>query len=243
MIRGALLTGCALLALSPAAAQNEELGEPAVYPAIAAVAASAAGFAPKGWTVETSAQGDLNGDRQPDLAFVLHGTDPAKIVRHEGLGENPLDTNPRMLVVALRDPSGYRRVLADTALIPRRQIPTFDDPLGEMAIRKGTLRVRLGSWASAGSWEVSSRAYTFRMEDGAFRLIGLDMGEMKRNTGETKDTSINFLTGRVKNATGSIEHDAQKVSWSTLAGRRVVRLADVGDGLDFDPFGGGAGPR
>src|SRR5688572_4327878 len=88
-----------------AAAQDLEIPE-AVYPALPRQAASAEGFVPAGWALESQVSGDLNGDGIADLALVLHEQNPANSVSHDALGEKPLDTNPRILAVAFGDPSG-----------------------------------------------------------------------------------------------------------------------------------------
>lgn len=86
--------------------------------------------------------GDLDGDGRPDLALVLRQQDPVNVVRNDsGLGENPLDTNPRILAVAFaRDAGGYVLALHNPTLIPRHDIPTVEDMLDEggVSIQRGS---------------------------------------------------------------------------------------------------------
>ena len=191
------------------------------YPRLPEQATSAQGFVPAGWTLEKNLSGDLNRDGIPDLVLVLRAQDAANIIKHNTMGANPLDTNPRILAVAFgrKTPAGYTLAMQDHTLIPRRTMPNIDDPLeeGDVMIERGTLRVKLGFFASAGSWTASMTTFTFRHQNGQFELIGYDRYETMRNSGETTDVSINYTTRKVSIAKGSIENDAKKVRWRTLA--------------------------
>ena len=135
--------------LAGAAASQELVIPPAVYPALAATAANAAAFAPQGWVVEAQAEGDLNKDGLADLAFVLHEANPGNVIKNpDGLGTSEIDTNPRMLAVAFRDGEAYRLVLENHALIPRYETPTIEDPFNTdngLAISRGAVSVTLYS--------------------------------------------------------------------------------------------------
>lgn len=238
------LSAAAALLVGFVACAAQALDIPAVsYPSLSRQAAAAEGFVPPGWTLEAKVEGDLNGDGKADLALVLHATDPKAVVANpEGLGEDPLDTNPRILAVAFAKAGGYELVLENHALIPRRTDPVLDDPFdgtatGGLEVARGTLRLRLGVFASAGSWGVSNMTWTFRWQNGRFEMIGYDRTNADRGSGETNDISINYLTRRVKRTEGTIQSDAEKVRWETLPRRPLLSLDEVGDGLAFDPHG------
>lgn len=208
------------------------------YPALVARAATADGFAPRGWTVEHSVSGDLNGDRRPDLVIVLRQRDPANIIRHGGLGESPLDTNPRILAVALATPGGPLHLLEQNhVLIPRTINPVFQDPLEEApVIRSGVLTIRLAFFASAGSWTMSNATSKFRLRQGQLELIGHDYNEVRRNTGEMVERSVNFLTRRVSTVNTTIDAEGTvEPVWTTLPAGPLLTLEQIGDGLAFDP--------
>lgn len=212
---------------------------PAVtYPPVAPQAPEAAGFVPPGWTLELQASGDLDADGTTDLALLLRQQDPRNVLRNEGLGEPGFDTNPRMLVVALRDGAGYRRVLEDHAFIPRRADPVEDDYVqgdDALSIVRGALRIRLHAWRSAGGWSTWGSTFTFRWQAGCLRLIGFDRSHLQRNSGQTQDTSINYLTGRATVAEGSIEDDAVATRRLRIDRAPLRCLQDIGSGMDFDP--------
>lgn len=234
-LAGSLLAS--LLLVTAARAGSDEMVPPVVFPAIPAHAQTKADLVPKGWAIETESRGDLNGDGAPDLMLVLNMTDPGNVLKNSGLGSQELDTNPRMLVVAFAETATkrYSVALADHTLIPRHTNPFMDDPLEGAAIVKGTVRVSLTFWMSAGSWYTSQTKLTFRYQDGCFKLIGYDSTETKRNTGEMSTVSINYLAKKIKTTKGNVEDDPGKVSWKALRSPRLLCLDAVGDGLDFKP--------
>ncbi|MEN3748522.1 hypothetical protein TPR58_15205 [Sphingomonas sp. HF-S3] len=216
---------------------------PVTYPKLAPTAANAEGFVPKGWRIESRDSGDLDGDGLPDLALALKQQDPANIVANKGLCGDRIDTNPRILVVALAQRGGgYRLAVQNHSLIPRYDHACAEDWFasegvtgGGMEVVRGTVRIRLGRFMSAGGWGMGATTYTFRWQQGALRLIGYDYTNVQRNTGEMDTQSINYLTRRMKTSTGSISDDAQKTRWSTIPARPLLTIDQVGNGMDFDP--------
>jgi hypothetical protein len=232
----------ALLTVAPVAAQEDgALAIPdVVYPRLAASAASAAAFVPDGWKLEKSAEGDLNRDGKADLVLLLRMNDPKNVLaNHNQLGEDPFDSNPRILAAAFADGAGYKLVLQNHTLIPRRVDPVVSDPIGNskaVAIERGALFVRLYFFMSAGGWTSFNSAYRFRYQNGAFELIGFDRFTTERNSGETYDVSINYSTGKVEIATGNIESDDKKIATKKLRKGKRLTIESVGDGLEFDPM-------
>ncbi|WBV43071.1 hypothetical protein [Pseudoroseomonas cervicalis] len=234
-----LLLGAALLAPLTAAAQKRpgpaRMAEPppVAIPTLPPTASSAEGFVPPGWRLEASAQGDLDEDGRPDLAMVLRAQDPANILDNPGLGEPRLDTNPRLLAIAFGTPDGYRLALQDASLIPRRTDPRFEDPFEAETLRiaRFTLRLGLGLWANAGSWGAERRDFTFRWQNGGFELIGFDLTETNRASGESRALSVNLSTSHAIIREGDPVRERRVV----LHQRPLPRLGAVGSGLNYDP--------
>ena len=134
-----------------------------------------------------------------------------------------------------RKGGGYALAAADHKLIPRLENQNQDEPFDEVAIANGTLRVKMHLFMSAGGWEMGGSAYTFRWQDGGFKLIGFDRDSVQRNSGETKEISINYLTGRKVLKRGNIGTDKQEERTVRIANKPLIALGDVGDGLLFDP--------
>ncbi|WP_193101066.1 hypothetical protein [Burkholderia sp. Z1] len=205
-------------------------------PSIATLAAKPEGFVPKGWKLELQDKGDLNGDGRDDLVLVLRDTDPANVIAHDGMCENPFDANPRILVVAFARPDGqYALALRNETLIPTRESPCLSDALeeGGVGISRGTLRVTLSRFSSAGSWEMGSTTYTFRWQDRKFVLIGYDNSSVMRNTGDIRTLSVNYSTGKAKVSIGHTSEDGERTRWVKLRTQRRWTLDQVGDRAEF----------
>ena len=235
-----LLTSAGACLPAVASAQQGDDGIPdVVYPVLPASGAAAEAFVPPGWRLEYRADGDLNKDGKPDAVLVLRDDDPANIIDNDGLGPDRFDTNPRMLVVLFAQSSGYSVALEDHTLIPRADNPVMDDYLeGEEAVqvRRGAFTVGLHSWASAGTWYTSGTTFTFRHQNGCFRLIGYDSTEAHRASGETTDTSVNYVTGKATVEYGNFSSDdpAENVV-ARVKSKTLPCLQDIGSGFDFDP--------
>ena len=231
-----------IAAVFPATALAQDLTiPPAVYPPVSQKAGNANGFVPSGWKIEREARGDISGDGRPDLAIVVREQDPRKRLAHDGMGISPLDTNPRMLIIALGNIGGGY-VLADEnhSLIPRHEWPTMSDPFGEdgdMTIANSALKITLFHFMNAGGWNMGPTHFTLRWRDDALRLIGYDGFDAARNTGETTGLSVNFLTGRVKQESGRIDNDRAKARWHQLASRRLPTTDEIGVWDEYDPGG------
>ncbi len=233
----ATLALAGLLFSGPAPAQDAEI-PPAVYPRLPRDAASAEAFVPRGWRLEAQASGDLDADGVRDLALVLRQADPADTVRLPELDE-PFDTKPRILAVALRETANGRFVLnvENHRLIPRHVNPSQEDPFeaSDLRIERGVLKVGLSLFMTAGGWETARSTYTFGHRDGRFSLIGFDRFTAHRARGDTREVSVNYLTRRMKVTEGHISRDDGKVRWTSLKPRPLLSVDEVGDGLDFDP--------
>jgi hypothetical protein len=235
------LLALAVLAAPLAAAAAQWPGDediPAVAaPALPRTAPRAEGFVPRGWRLVDKASGDLNGDGKPDAALVIRKNDPKNRVAISWQSGARVDTNPWMLLAAFATAKGYELKLADHRLIPRHDNANADDEFDDVAIERGALKVKMHVFLSAGGWDAGGTAYTFRWQDGGFKLIGFDRDNVHRGSGETREVSINYLTGRKLVKTGKIESDRQASRWSTIPKAPLIDLTAIGNGLEFVPAG------
>lgn len=226
----------AALAAISLPAQAEDL-PPAVIPEVAVMAPDAAGFVPRGWRLEQQASGDLDADGRPDLALLLRGDDPALRITGR-MCDDPFDTNPRIFVIALAAAAGgYRRVVANARLVPRRDDPCAMDEIeeGSLGIGRGGVSLHLHRMMRMGGGAAGTTRFTFRWRNDALRLIGWDYTHVARNSGATAGIGINYLTRRVRTETGRIGAEPGQVRWSRLAPAPLRTIDEIGDGLAFDP--------
>lgn len=226
-----------VLVAVPAAGAKELVIPPAKIPKLADFAPDTDLFVPKGWKMEAQASGDLRKDGNEDHAvFVLREDNPKNVLKNtDGFGAPEIDTNPRILCVALREGAGYRLIVQDAHIIPRHTVPTMDDAFDAasgLKVANGAFSLTLNSFSSAGSWEMGSAKLTFRFQNGHVELIGWDRTSVMRNSGEVEERSANFSTGVLEITTGNIEHDRKKISRKKLA-MKPIPIDRVGDGLAF----------
>lgn len=228
------------LALFLSGEARADLVIPAVtYPNLPGEGATPEAFVPQGWKLEAQHKGDLNKDSKDDLVIVLRMNEPKNVIANDGLGVNPFDTNPRILAVAFGAAAGqpFRLALQNHTLIARTEDPVLEDPLseGDVAIERGTLSVTLHLFSSAGSWAAGTTTYRFRHGKRGFELIGFDRSMADRGSGDIKEVSINYLTGKVQIGTGTISDDKLKTTWRKLKKKPLLLIDEIGDGLAFEP--------
>lgn len=200
-------------------------------------------FAPRGWVVQMEANGDLNGDGRPDLAFVLHETDPKLVLHLKDFGTDNLDTNPRVLGIAFAQADGsYALAAQNSKLIPRWTESNMDDYFGDegsLTVARGAFSVGLHYFANMGGWDAGQTTLTFRWQHGRFELIGYENDNLKRNTGVETKTSINFSTSVKIVNVDTIDDDRKGVPHlgthqSRIALKPLRTLDNIGSGFEFE---------
>ena len=195
-------------------------------------------FVPRGWKLYDKVDGDLNGDGQEDSVLIIHRNEPAgEIENPDDLGYDRFNCNPRMLLVVLSDAQewNYRLGASDGEIIPDWEAPTYNDPYSSVAIDNGSVVLGLGFWANAGSWMMFNRAFRFRWNGQAMSLIGYDATMTHRASGEMKQVSVNYLTGKRQDAEGLISDSTTNWVWSDMPKRPSPILGKIGDGFMFEP--------
>lgn len=174
-------------------------------------------FVPKNWKIFDRAFGDLNGDKNPDCVLITQGNYARFLNKNEGLGDNILDTNPRMLVILFKSGDEYKLAKQSNSFIVIPDSPVMTEPFKSVKIRKNVLELGFELWYSAGTWWTAEYSYKFKFLNQEFRLIGADKTELARNTGEIETRSYNFLTGKMNITTGDIEVERKsKPRWKTF---------------------------
>jgi hypothetical protein len=137
---------------------------------------------PSGWTLEKQTSGDLNDDRQPDVALEL--IQPK--------------TGDRALLVLLATPSGWEKLaLAPKLLLCQKCAGMMGTQTGEhiiVNIDKGVLVVE----QYRGSRDAIHLTHRFRIDRTSQKLvcIGEDINPYDRANGNKINDSRNFLTGK-----------------------------------------------
>lgn len=200
---------------------------------------------PAGWIPESQYKGDLNKDKLEDVVLILRNTDRKNLVKHDGLGTDTLDLNPRRLIIFFKTGKSYKKILSTDKFLPsvNSEInPCLDDPLfdGGIEVRNGLLKIRHHYWLSCGSWYVTDYEYTFRYQNSKFELIGLDISSFHRASGESGFTSYNFSTRKKQIVTGMNEfeekHNKPVEKWEKLSIAKLYDLATMTEDTALDDF-------
>lgn len=147
---------------------------------------------PTGWLHKES-QGDLNKDGIADLVVIAIPDYEENLKRRDdGYVYN---FNQPILAIYFGNAQGlFSQWRQYDNVIPADDNEYCSHDIALTVTERGTLRIAVGVWCSAGSYGTSTDTYTYRYQNGDFYLIGKDSEEMQRNTGENIVTSENYLT-------------------------------------------------
>ncbi len=193
-------------------------------------------FVPDGWKLFDKSEGDLDGDGRTDSVLIIQKNDPSLVIENErSLGMDRYDSNPRAVLVILQDHLGqYKLVAKSDTIIPDHDSPTISDPFEQVRIDKGSLHLGIAFFANAGSWSTSSRRFQFRWDGKAMALIGFEMSHVQRNTGEMRQSSVNYLSKRRRDSEGKISDSKANWKWSDIPKGTAHTLGSLGNGFAFE---------
>ncbi|MBC3541713.1 hypothetical protein ACFSC6_01710 [Rufibacter sediminis] len=169
---------------------------------------NSAAFVPPNWFVKDSAQGDLNGDKIPDLALVVEMKDTIQELRPDhstNLG------SPRVLLLLLKEPSTGLYKLAfqnDTFILRYGEGGMELDPYGDLSIRNRVLEVMF-------QFVRGSDSYKFRYQQNEFMLIGATSSGT--SVGQFEKWDFNFSTKKALHEWGDQAADKLKNGMEDLA--------------------------
>jgi hypothetical protein len=179
-----------MLIVGTARAQDDEQRRFIDLKQVAAEGSSVKDFVPRGWKIEGQTEGDLNGDSRPDVALKLIEDLP------EETADGTLNIRYRALLVLLRTENGKLHRAASAARL--LQCTGCGGMLGnpgggDITIEKGVIIVSQLS----GSRESTDLTQRFRYDARLkrFVMIGEDIENRDRLTGESTSESSNYLTG------------------------------------------------
>lgn len=197
-------------------------------------------FIPKDWKILSKVQGDLNGDKQPDLALIIENTDPKNIMANGNLDGTELNLNHRKLLILFKNSQGYRLVASNSTLPTEgdQESPCLSDPLeeeGSLSIKNGQLKITLNYAWSCGWWYKADYVFTFKYQNQHLKLVNYDAYYFYHGSTQTYTRSFNFLTGKIKNTSentsGGREFENQdqdkQISWSKLKNSNSLKLEQI----------------
>lgn len=175
-----LIVALAALAVSISAVCGAEQDVKTTSSVVPQTSKNLAGFVPKHWFLESSAEGDLNKDGLADCALVISDT--------EDCSESK-PANQRKLVIALREADGllHKSVESDTAVSLSGNPP-------QVSIKKDVLSVE----HDGGFRYKLSTSHKYQLHNDRWNLIGYTHVEHDTAATHAVDSvDVNLLTGEV----------------------------------------------
>lgn len=170
---------------------------------------------PEGWWFY-AAQGDINRDGIPDLVLETVPFNEEKIkTRDDGYVYN---FNQPILAIYFGNRQGLQQLWKQyDNVIPPDENENCSHEVNLEITEKGTLRIAIGLFCSAGSYGTSTNTYTYRYQNGDFFLIGFDSEELQRNSGLCTTVSENYLTWkRQVKQSNAFSNKPETEKWSRL---------------------------
>ncbi len=143
-------------------------------------------------------KGDLNGDKEEDISFVIELADRQKIEETSARNDRFSNTNARIWLVWLKEVNGYKLIGENDGILGPDEYTNCDDPFDEIVIKNNNLSLFTHYWCSSGGWGQGHVDYQFIYRDNALILAGKEERHDSRATGEGETISTNYLTKRQK---------------------------------------------
>ena len=179
---------------------------------------------PSGWQHQES-QGDLNKDGIADIVVIATPDYEENLKRRDdGYVYN---FNQPILAIYFGNAQGlFSQWRQYDNVIPADDKEYCSHDIALTVTERGTLRIAVGVWCSAGSYGTSTDTYIYRFQKGDFYLIGKDTEEMMRNTGEINIVSENYLTWKRQVTTSNAFDDKAPATekWSRLPKKALEKL-------------------
>jgi hypothetical protein len=208
------------------------------YPKIIKTGDSIQDFIPKNWTILDSVTGMLNNRKV--YALVLQFQDTAVLSKKMGDKIQRVKTFPRTLLVIIQDSVSGKLVLntQNNKFIPTVNEVQYDAPdsYNDIVIEKGILKLDFTDYIAPRVWSRST--YKFRLKNNSFTLIGADVLFNQGTTGDSGETSYNFLTKRgIEIYTPySLDKDRPEKSQTTNFKMEMTEFKTLNDMTEFNSW-------
>ncbi|MBI3258322.1 MAG: hypothetical protein HYZ54_02405 [Ignavibacteriae bacterium] len=181
-----------------------------IYPTIIKEGAKIKEFIPYGWKIRDSVQGDLNNDKNSDIAVILQYKDTVTIFNSEEDSPDTINIQPRILLILFLDKRTHKLKFGEqnNTFILRNDDPSLlDDPYQSMCINKGILSIDFQLAYGVGSWNITHSSYSFSYQNENFVLISAYKNLFNRATHNFENHSFDFLQKKWKTMKGNEDSD------------------------------------
>ncbi len=208
------------------------------YPIISQTGKTIVDFLPSNWTILQNAVGDINGDNLDDAVLVIKGNEQKfiNVYQFDTRGNvqwltNPItgasftgyDANPRILLVLLKERSGYKLFLQNNSFITLPQFPV-GETLESIKIENEILKVKF-KW-SDNHWVYGNSTHYFKFQKSEIILARYEILAMRTaGYGEFKD--YDFKNKTVKKTKIEKQKETKVVEEKRIKPDKPFNLKDL----------------
>lgn len=215
-------------------------GQKITYPDLKKEGANVNDFVPVGWRIMAVTYGDLNKDKQQDVALIIQNSDPNFILT-KGKGEDACeyDANPRVLIVLYKTSSGaYKLGDFSNTFILRNSNPSRIDPFKAISISNGILTIDFHFYYITNEPEIAQASYKFRCHNEGLDLIGAEITSLTKTNGTLVEYSFNFMTGKVCTTKSNVlKNTSPDEEWQTFKLGKLKSLQSITQPFTWDVAG------
>lgn len=159
------------------------------YPILPAKAGKLEVFFPKNWHLLYKAEGDLNKDQLPDIAFIIEGDIEVENLKIDNT------TKPRILAIAFQQSNGgyVLSIQSNDFIKLSNEGGILGDPLADLKIQRGSVLISFYG-GSSDRWGYD---YRFRFQNNDWFLIGATYLSHSTLNGFGQKYDFNLITGRM----------------------------------------------
>jgi len=166
------------------------------YPAINMSGSGMISFVPPDWKIISNAVGDLNNDKLIDFAMVI---EKREVIFSENDSTVTKENVLRILGVFLKQKNGsfFKHTQSNTFIISRENNDNAEPFQGIFITDEGYLDLNFQLWTKEKKNIINTHSFKFMLQNNIFYLVNYSLNESNRESGNSTDYFLNFLTKKM----------------------------------------------
>jgi len=166
------------------------------YPALNSSGMSMDSFLPQDWNLISNAVGDLNNDKLIDFALVI---EKKETLFNETDSTATKENVLRILGVFLKQKNGsfIKHTQSNTFIISRENNEMAEPFQGIFITDEGYLDINFQLWTKDKKELINTHSFKFMLQNNIFYLVNYSLNESNRESGNSTDYFLNFLTRKM----------------------------------------------
>ena len=207
------------------------------YPVLPATGDSIADFRPDGWKIMKTATGDLNGDGQKDIVFIIESEADYSYPDDNDRGRGRW-FNLRILGIAFWNKATRQYELhlqSNDFVATLESDPAMTEPFGGMWIKGRALYFSFFWWFGSGTWFMGNNLFVFRYDgqDNQFHLTQYESGKVHRASHAETKLTADYRSGRGKLFVSEHKQDKGVTRRGRFLQTEPLTFDSVGNSLSF----------